>query len=143
MDIVGLNECFGLPGVLAFEESDGLQRAVVTTPAASATIYLQGAHLTHWQPAGEEPVLFLSRKSAFQRGKAIRGGVPVIFPWFGDRHDGQSGPAHGFARTEEWDFAFAALAGEDLHLTFTLAPSEVTRGLGFDRFRAAYKLIIG
>jgi glucose-6-phosphate 1-epimerase len=143
MDIAALNENFGLPGVLAFEESDGLQRAVVTTPAASATIYLQGAHLTHWQPAGEEPVLFLGRKSAFQKGKAIRGGVPVIFPWFGDRHDGQAGPAHGFARMEEWDFAFAALAGEDLHLTFTLAPSEATRALGFDRFRVAYKLTIG
>jgi glucose-6-phosphate 1-epimerase len=143
MDIAALNESFGLPGLLAFEESNGLTRAVVTTPAASATIYLQGAHLTHWQPAGEQPVLFLSGKSAFQKGKAIRGGVPVIFPWFGDRHDGQPGPAHGFARTAEWEFAFAALAGEDLHLTFTLSPNETTRGLGFDRFRAAYQLTIG
>jgi glucose-6-phosphate 1-epimerase len=143
MDIAALNENFGLPGVLAFEESNGLTRAVVTTPAASATVYLQGAHVTDWQPAGEQPVLFLSRKSAFQKGKAIRGGVPVIFPWFGDRHDGQAGPAHGFARTAEWEFAFAALAGEDLHLTFTLAPNETTRGLGFDRFRVAYQLTIG
>jgi glucose-6-phosphate 1-epimerase len=143
MDIAALNENFGLPGVLAFEESDGLTQAVVTTPAASATVYLQGAHLTDWQPAGEQPVLFLSRKSAFQKGKAIRGGVPVIFPWFGDRHDGQAGPAHGFARTAEWEFAFAALAGEDLHLTFTLAPNETTRGLGFDRFRVAFHLTIG
>jgi glucose-6-phosphate 1-epimerase len=143
MDIAALNENFGLPGLLAFEESNGLTRAVVTTPAASATIYFQGAHLTHWQPAGEEPVLFLSGKSAFQKGKAIRGGVPVIFPWFGDRHDGQAGPAHGFARTAEWEFAFAALAGEDLHLTFTLAPSNATRALGFDRFRVAYQFVIG
>src|ERR1700691_2930891 len=103
MDIVALNENFGLPGLLTFEESNGLTCAVVTTPAASATIYFQGAHLTHWQPAGEESVLFLSGKSAFQKGKAIRGGVPVIFPWFGDRHDGQPGPAHGFARTAEWE----------------------------------------
>jgi glucose-6-phosphate 1-epimerase len=116
---------------------------VVTTPAASAIIYFQGAHLAHWQPAGEQPVLFLSGKSAFQKGKAIRGGVPVIFPWFGDRHDGRAGSAHGFARTAEWEFAFAALAGEDLHLTFTLLPNETTRGLGFDRFRVAYQLVIG
>jgi glucose-6-phosphate 1-epimerase len=143
MDIAALNENFGLPGVLAFEESNGLTRAVVTTPAASATIYFQGAHLAHWQPAGEQPVLFLSGKSVFQKGKAIRGGVPVIFPWFGDRQDGQAGPAHGFARTAEWEFAFAALAGDDLHLTFTLAPSEATRALGFDRFRVAYQLVIG
>jgi glucose-6-phosphate 1-epimerase len=143
MDITALNETFGLPGLLVFEESQGLIRAVVTTPAASAVVYLQGAHLTHWQPSGEQPVLFLSSKTAFQKGKAIRGGVPVIFPWFGDRHDGKAGPAHGFARAAEWEVAFAGLAGEDLHLTFTLAPNETTRELGFDRFRVAYQLTIG
>jgi glucose-6-phosphate 1-epimerase len=143
MDIAALNENFGLPGVLAFEESDGLTRAVVTSPVASATIYLQGAHLTHWQPVGEQPVLFLSGKSGFKAGKAIRGGVPIIFPWFGDRHDGQAGPAHGFARTAEWECVFAAHSGEDVHLTFTLSPNDTTRELGFDRFRVAYQLAIG
>jgi glucose-6-phosphate 1-epimerase len=143
MDITALNETFGLPGLLVFEESHGLIRAVVTTSTANAVVYLQGAHLTQWQPAGEEPVLFLSSRTAFAKDKAIRGGVPVIFPWFGDRHDGKAGLAHGFARTAEWEVAFAALAGEDLHLTLTLAPNERTRELGFDRFRVAYQLTIG
>ena len=143
MDIADLNETFGLPGLLTFEEHEGLARAVISSPAATATVYLQGAHLAEWQPAGEEAVLFLSKKTAYKKGKALRGGIPVIFPWFGDRHDGQPGPAHGFARAAEWTLAFAALVGEDVHLSLTLAPSEATRALGFDQFRVAYQLTIG
>jgi glucose-6-phosphate 1-epimerase len=144
MDVAELQERFAVPGVLEFEETAaGLVLARVTTPAAEATIYLQGAHLTHWKPAGQEPVLFLSARSEFAPGKAIRGGVPVIFPWFGPRHDGKAGPQHGFARTAVWDLAFAAVAGDDVHLTFTLAPSETSRELGFGELRLAYRMAIG
>ena len=143
MDITALNENFGIPGSLVFEQHGELTRAVVTTPAVSATVYLQGAHLAEWQPAGEQPVLFMSGASAFKKGKAIRGGVPVIFPWFGDRHDGGPGPAHGFARSEEWEFGFAALSGDDLHLSFLLTANETSRALGFDHFRVSYRLTIG
>src|ERR1700684_620899 len=104
MDLQQLNDDFGLPGELSFDEPyPGMTRVVVTTSSCSAELYLQGAHLTHWQPAGEKPVLFLSEKSAFAPGKAIRGGVPVIFPWFGPRSDGKPGPAHGLARTALWE----------------------------------------
>jgi glucose-6-phosphate 1-epimerase len=144
MDLAQLNEHFGLPGVLAFHAtSSGLIRADITTPHASATVYLQGAHLTAWQPAGQQPVIFTSRKTELAPGKAIRGGVPVCFPWFATRHDGKTGPSHGFGRIQDWTLAFAALAGDDLHLTFTLGPTDISRGLGFDRFRLAYQLIIG
>ncbi len=144
MDIAQLNEHFGLPGVLAFNATaSGLIKAEITTPQASATVYLQGAHLTAWQPAGQQPVIFTSRKTDLAPGKAIRGGVPVCFPWFAARHDGKTGPSHGFGRIQDWTLAFAALAGDDLHLTFTLGPTEMSRSLGFDHFRLAYQLIIG
>lgn len=143
MDITALNENFGIPGVLLFEPHGELTRAVISTPAASATVYLEGAHVATWQPAGEEPVLFMSPASAFKKGKAIRGGIPVIFPWFGDRHEGHPGPAHGFARTAEWEFGFAALAGDELHMSLLLTPSETSRALGFDHFRVVYHLAIG
>jgi glucose-6-phosphate 1-epimerase len=148
MDLTQLTEAFSLPGLLAFHAApSGLIYAEITTPHAAATIYLQGAHLTHWQPIVDgiaaQPVIFVSRKSEFVAGKAIRGGVPIIFPWFGSRHDGKAGPSHGFARTQDWTLAFAALAGEDLHLTFTLSPTELSRSLGYDRFRLAYQLTIG
>src|SRR5271170_962424 len=144
MDLAQLNEHFGLPGVLAFDATaSGLIKAEITTPQAKATVYLQGAHLTAWEPAGQQPVIFTSRKTELTPGKAIRGGIPVCFPWFAARHDGKTGPSHGFGRIQDWTLAFAALAGDDLHLTFTLGPTDISRGLGFDHFRLAYQLIIG
>ena len=93
-------------------------------------------------------MLFLSERSAFAHGKAIRGGVPVIFPWFGSRTGKRAGertdgPSHGFARRTVWDVAFAALSGEDVHLTLTLAPDDNSRALGFDHFRVAYEVVLG
>jgi glucose-6-phosphate 1-epimerase len=148
MTAEALNEQFGLDGVLTFEEHGQLTRARVTLPACEATVYVQGAHLTAWKPAGERDVLFLSKESEFLPGKAIRGGIPVCFPWFGGRSDGASGPSHGFARIEEWTLAFAALlpgaAGEDrVSLTWTLGPGELSRSLGFDGFRVAYEMLLG
>ncbi len=140
---------FAIPGVLAFEETaSGLVYASITTHTATAAVFLQGAHLTHWQPAGAEPVLFLSSQSEFAPGKAIRGGVPIVFPWFAndskqDRIDGKPGPSHGFARTQVWTLAFAALVGEDVSLTWTLGPMQISRKLGFDRFRVVLQMTIG
>lgn len=144
MELTQLNEHFAIPGVLAFHQTgSGLIYLEATTPQATATVYLQGAHLAAWQPAGEQPVLFLSRRSHFEPGVPIRGGVPISFPWFAGRHDGKTGPAHGFARIQDWTLAFAALAGDDLHLSFTLAPTALSRELGYDNFRVAYQLTIG
>jgi glucose-6-phosphate 1-epimerase len=144
LDLAQFNEHFGLPGVLAFHATtSGLIHADISTPQAAATVYLQGAHVAAWQPKGQQPAIFVSRKSDFAPGKPIRGGVPIAFPWFAARHDGKTGPSHGFARIQDWTLAFAALAGEDLHMTFTLGPTEISRGLGYDNFRLAYQLTIG
>jgi len=140
-----LNETFAIPGALVFESCHGgLLCAHVTTEACTGTIYLHGAHLAHWQPIAESPVLFLSKESLFAEDKAIRGGVPVIFPWFGARTGERTdGPAHGFARTQVWEVAFAAISGNNLHLTLTLGPSAISRGFGYDNFRVAYEVIFG
>jgi glucose-6-phosphate 1-epimerase len=144
LDLTQLNEHFALPGILSFHATaTGLVHADITTPHATATVYLQGAHVAAWQPKGQQPVIFVSRKSDFAPGKPIRGGVPIAFPWFAARHDGKTGPSHGFARIQDWTLAFAALAGDDLHLTLTLGPSEMSRNLGYDSFRLAYQLTIG
>ncbi len=147
MDIAQLEENYGIPGHLTFEEHDGLVRMQVHLDSAAAIIYLHGAHVTHWQPAGQAPVIFLSERSEFAPGKAIRGGVPICFPWFGGRSDGHAGPSHGFARIQDWELAFAAMIpsadGDRVHLTFTLGPTELSRSLGFDHFRVAYEVIVG
>lgn len=91
-----------VPGTSIEEGPGGLPVLVVATPAANARIFLHGAQLTHWQPTGAEPVIWMSGKSLYQEGKAIRGGVPVCFPWFGPR-EGQQ--AHGFVRNKSWELS--------------------------------------
>ena len=66
---------------------------------ARAEIHTQGAHLTAWRSAGGAEALFLSTRSGYAPGVAIRGGVPVIFPQFAT--EGPL-PKHGFARTQDW-----------------------------------------
>ncbi|BCM93074.1 putative glucose-6-phosphate 1-epimerase [Abditibacteriota bacterium] len=63
-----------------------------------AELYLQGAHLTRFKDW-----LYLSSRSHFAEGKAIRGGIPVVFPWFGPKRDDASAPQHGWARTSLWN----------------------------------------
>lgn len=143
-----LNASFAIPGILSFDEQGALTRARITTPACSAELYLHGAHVTAWQPANEEPVLFLSEKSAFAPGKAIRGGIPIIFPWFGSRtatadSPRTDGPTHGFARIQDWKLDFGAYAADELHLSLSLEPTELSRSLGFDNFLVAYQISFG
>ena len=112
-----------------FEDTgSGLVRCDIQTPLARAQVYLHGAHVTLFQPAGAEPVLFLSRQSHFSPGKAIRGGVPICFPWFGPLAGHPEAPMHGFARRMEWDLdsVTAAPTGE-VRLTLSLTASDATR----------------
>jgi D-hexose-6-phosphate mutarotase len=89
---------FEIPGAVKII-SDGLPKIAVTSKFSTAEIYLHGAQVTHFQKNGEPPLIFLSRESYFAPGKAIRGGVPICFPWFGAR---EGNVMHGFARLSEW-----------------------------------------
>ena len=136
---------FGMVNVLRFEDaSGGLVRAVITGPQADATVYLQGAHITDWTPRGQRPVLFTSSKSRFEPGVAIRGGVPLVFPWFGPRADGVAGPLHGFARIVEWSVESARLRPDGaVEMSLTLAPGEASRALGYDSFLLRFRVAFG
>jgi glucose-6-phosphate 1-epimerase len=136
---------FDIPNALHFEDGvEGLVRAVISTPAADADLYLQGAHIAHWTPRGQRPVLFVSSKSLFATGKAIRGGVPIIFPWFGPREDGQPGPAHGFARTMGWTIEGAKVSNDGkVEITLGLVPNDATRGFIAADFHLRYRVTVG
>ena len=140
-----LNERFGLDGAIRFEEGPGgLTRARIANDAATAEIYLQGAHVAHWHPmAAEHPVTFLSAMSQFTAGKAIRGGVPLVFPWFAERKGGLPGGMHGFARTLPWEVVAAERRPEGVALSFKLLPNQTTRDVGFDHFVLVYEVVVG
>jgi D-hexose-6-phosphate mutarotase len=75
---------------------------VVETPLSSATISLYGGQVLQFTPTGEAPVLWVSRQRYAQVGQAIRGGIPVCWPWFGPHPTKSEFPNHGFARTQDW-----------------------------------------
>ena len=95
---------FRIAGIVEFAETDhGLVKIVVSPHGATGELYLQGAQVTGWQPARQpHPVIFTSPASRFAPGTAIRGGIPVIFPWFGPHPTDPKAPQHGFARTALW-----------------------------------------
>lgn len=148
MDLKALQQKFGANHDVSFSNENGLVRVHVKTAKATAMIFLQGAHLAAWQPAGFEPVIFLSRKSDLAPGKPIRGGVPVAFPWFAtdakqDRIDGHPGPSHGFARVQEWELKSVRSAAGVVSLVLSLGATEMSRSMGFDHFRLSLEFRIG
>lgn len=148
MDAASLAKRFPLPSLVSFDEQNGLTRVHVHSAEATATVYVQGAHLTAWQPSGHEPAIFLSSKSEFAPGKPIRGGVPVVFPWFAndskkDRVDGHPGPTHGFARVQDWSLDAVERHGRDVRLVFTLGPTAMSRSMGYDAFLLTLEFLIG
>jgi glucose-6-phosphate 1-epimerase len=122
MNAAELQSRFGLAGALDFVATEqGLVKAVVSHGGMSGELFLQGAQITAWQPAGARPVIFTSSHAVFAPGKAIRGGVPVIFPWFGPHPSDPHAPQHGLARTAAWDLEKAEQTAGGVSLELSLA----------------------
>jgi D-hexose-6-phosphate mutarotase len=140
-----LRQRFALPGAVEINEGrGGLPRLAVATPLATAEVYLHGAHVTQFAPAGERPVLFVSGQSHFADGKAIRGGVPVIFPWFGPNAADPALPAHGFVRTRRWELAAVGQEADGtVAIRLTAGPNGRTRELWPREFELAYVVRVG
>jgi glucose-6-phosphate 1-epimerase len=101
--ITELGRRFEIPGTAQIAEGNGgLLKVCISCPQTVGEMYLHGAHVTSWKPVGGEEVLFVSSQSRWEDGRAIRGGVPICFPWFGDKADDPRAPAHGFVRTKAW-----------------------------------------
>ena len=72
-------------------------------PTCSARVSLHGAQVMEWCPAGETEVMYLSPDAVFKEGKAIRGGIPLCWPWFNAHPTDSQMPSHGIARTRFWE----------------------------------------
>ena len=140
MRVEELTAEFGIAGVLDFAETEhGLVKAVVSLDGVMGELYLQGAQVTAWRPPNERPVLFTSPNSAFAPGRAIRGGIPIIFPWFGPSRHTPAAPQHGFARTATWHLDDVETAGSgSLTLTLSLGEGDIGSPFWPERFRAIY-----
>ncbi len=127
-----INKIFALPVVeqissaLSRRLMDELDVIVINHPQVKASFALQGAHLLSWKPQGEDEALWLSGNTPFKNGVALRGGVPICWPWFGPAAQ-QGLPAHGFARNLAWTLKAHNEDDKGVVLTFELHSSEASR----------------
>src|SRR5882762_3835708 len=127
------------PGRVAFMDGRGeLPMLEVITAWSTVGIYLHGAHVAHFQKRDEPPLLFLSQCSRFDQDHPIRGGIPVIFPWFGHREGmGQ----HGFARVKTWELReFVPAPDGSVSVRFRLP--DCPEASGFPAFSAEYTVTV-
>lgn len=110
----------------------------ITTPWSTAEIYLHGAHVTNFKKHNEPPLLFLSQCSRFEENQPIRGGVPVIFPWFGPR---EGLGMHGFARVKPWEIK-EILPATDGTVSVRFALPEYPEAGAFPPFTAEYLVTV-
>ena len=127
----------------AGDAREGLRTVTLTArDGARAEVAPHGAHVLSWRAAGDERErLFLSERSEFRAGTAIRGGVPVIFPQFATVGPL---PRHGFARTLPWTLVDAGHDADGrARATLRLVDSEVTRPIWPHRFVAELTVTVG
>lgn len=129
-------------GVRVTTGRGGLPVVQIDVPACSGEIYLHGAHVTSWRPLGTE-VLWVSDRAVYRPGTAIRGGVPICFPWFAGGPDGTASPAHGFARTAEWGVVGGTTDGRWVEVILALTDTEPTRALWPYPFACDYRVRMG
>lgn len=140
-----LNRRFGIPEIVEVSTGNGgLTKLVVTAASASAEIYLHGAQVTSWGPAGAKDALFLSEQSGWQDGRAIRGGIPICFPWFRAKADDPKAPAHGVVRTREWQLeSVTAEADGSVIVVCSTQSDESTRRWWPHEFHLLHRITVG
>jgi glucose-6-phosphate 1-epimerase len=144
LNIDELNKQFAIAGLAQITAGNGgLPRVSVSGPAATAEIYLHGAQLTAWCPAGAEEVIFLSKQSQWAAGHAIRGGIPVCFPWFRNKADDPKAPSHGFVRTKAWQLDSVEKLGDAVRVSLSTSSDEGTQAWWPYDFHLQHRLTIG
>lgn len=147
-----LNQQLALSDIAEIIEGEnGLPKIRVATPAATAEVYLHGAQVTSWIPAGGSEVLFLSKHSQWQEGKAIRGGIPICYPWFRAKTrtktrakaNDPTAPSHGFVRTTAWQIESITQQAGDVILSLVIPSSEATRKFWPYDFHLTHRITVG
>lgn len=106
----------------------------ITSDSAELLVAQQGAQVLSYQRLGEPPLLWLSDQALFNRGKSVRAGVPVCWPWFGNlqrnpeavrkQFNGSEAPAHGLVRGRDWQLLGIDSSGDAVQLSFTLPETQ-------------------
>ncbi|MEE9423044.1 MAG: D-hexose-6-phosphate mutarotase [Gammaproteobacteria bacterium] len=146
MQTKNLNKNYGITDQLVFttDQSDFIY-ANIQTAQASATISLYGGQVLSYKPANaSDDLMFLSEHAYYKKGKAIKGGIPICWPWFGADPEGKGRPAHGFARNSEWTVLETAVEKNgSIRLSLELNLNDTTRKLWEGDISARLDVVAG
>jgi glucose-6-phosphate 1-epimerase len=124
-DIAALNTRFRCDNRLHFSAGNaGMTKVDITFNEATLELYLQGAHITRYQPGTGVDVLWMSDSAIYHPAKALRGGIPLCWPWFGANTENPDRPQHGYARTSEFGVVSTLANEQATSIVVSLDPAQ-------------------
>jgi len=145
MSLEQLNQQYKIAGQLEFIEGKGRLPIIrIKSSKATALISLHAGQVLSFQPKGEtDDMMFLSSKAYYQDGKAIKGGTPICWPWFGADPEGKGRPGHGFVRNRSWNvIATEALSNGDIKVTLGLDDTPETQAIWPKAFSLRQEIVV-
>ena len=139
---IKLNEIKKLSDSVTLKTTDqGFEFIIIDHQNFDAAFTLHGGHLIHFQRKHQRPLIYLSKTAAFNNSKAIRGGVPICWPWFGkpNQEFAEPLPSHGFARISKWKVTCINEDNQGVNIDFSLASSEASKQLWKHDFQLTLK----
>ena len=146
MTITELNKTHAIPGQLEFIQGEGdFPLASIDNGKARALVSVYAGQVLSFQPADHaHDLLFVSDAAYYQQGKAIKGGIPVCWPWFGADPEDCGRPAHGFVRNRPWTVrATEMLADGDIRIILGMVESAETRDIWPGVFDLSLQVTVG
>lgn len=146
MDIDTLNTQHGIPQTLHLREGrGGLPMIEIDNGLATALISPYAGQVLSYKPIdAAEDLLFLSKKAYFAHGKAIKGGIPICWPWFGTDPEDKGRPAHGFVRSLPWTLLNTeTLEGGATRVTLGIVDDADTRAIWPHAFNLILEITVG
>ena len=146
MSIEQLNTDYGIAGQLKFVEGKGGFPVIeIENTMAKALISVYGGQVLSFRPVTEaEDLMFLSNKAYYQEGKAIKGGIPLCWPWFGSDPESLGRSSHGFARNSFWTVLDTEItAGKETKVKLGLVDSAETRKIWPQAFNLTLEITVG
>ncbi len=139
MDLQSLPTVTNLSNNVTIVEKDDVKIVRVIHDKAIAGIALHGAHVVSYKPAGKEDLIWMSSNTPFDGKAALRGGIPICWPWFGKIAE----PGHGFARINEWKLAEHRESEEGVIIVLELEESSDTLSIWPYKFKNRLYVEIG
>ena len=130
-------------GVSFVEGNGGLPAIKVSRAGMEGEVYLHGGQVTRWKPDSGNEVLFVSELATWKSGKAIRGGVPICFPWRGPKKDSSTSPQHGFARTRQWSLINVTESPKGIAIEVSDRSDDQTQALWPNPFQITSRVTFG